>query len=111
MAQPANQKKSVDEVIKEIKMQPGFKAYILLNNDGIVVRMDQFDENVGLSYAKAVHYASHILPLYDKTRKQMELMAMNPAGVESIRLKSNSQEVIVSQIAQYTLVVIHEDVH
>jgi predicted regulator of Ras-like GTPase activity (Roadblock/LC7/MglB family) len=37
----ANASNELEEMIKELKKNPGFKSYIILNNDGIVIKWDQ----------------------------------------------------------------------
>jgi hypothetical protein len=41
----------VDEVIKELKKNTGFNAYVIMNNDGIVIRHEHME------YKTAVHHA------------------------------------------------------
>ena len=36
-----NQVNEIDELLKDLKKTPGFKAYLILNSDGIVIRWDQ----------------------------------------------------------------------
>jgi len=64
-----NQVNEIDELLKDLKKTPGFKAYLILNSDGIVIRWDQAD-NVAegsssqlMTYQSAVQHA-HLLQNY-----------------------------------------------
>lgn len=52
-----NQVNEVDELLKGLKRVPGFKSYLVLNSDGIVIRWDQGDGN--MSYERAVQHGEH----------------------------------------------------
>lgn len=59
----SQQANEIDEIFKGLKQKPGFKAYIVLNHDGVVLR---WDNNRGkLHYDTAVHYSHHVLELYE----------------------------------------------
>ena len=49
-----NQVNEVDELLKGLKKVPGFKSYLVLNGDGIVIRWDQGDGQ--MSYQSAVQH-------------------------------------------------------
>ena len=66
----SQQTNEVDEIMKDLKRYPGFKAYIIMNNDGIVIRWDQVDSD--MPYERAVHHASLVLDLCSKTRTHMQ---------------------------------------
>ena len=84
-----NQVNEIDELLKDLKKTPGFKAYLILNSDGIVIRWDQAD-NVAegssqvMTYQSAVQHAHHItvrscssrrmvlLKTYDYEQKNMK---------------------------------------
>jgi len=100
----AQQSNPVDEIIKSLRRNPGFKAYLILNNDGIVIRWDSVSPNF-LTYQKAVQYAHHVLDLYNKITSLEE-----DEKIESLRLRTLDYEMIVGQQGNFTLVVIQEDV-
>jgi hypothetical protein len=66
----SQQTNEIDDLIKGLRGNPGFKAYIVLNNDGVVLRWDQ--EGIKMPYEKAVQYSHHVLDLYDKGARQMK---------------------------------------
>jgi histidinol phosphatase-like PHP family hydrolase len=49
-----NQVNEVDELLKGLKKVKGFKSYLVLNSDGIVIRWDQEDGQ--MSYQSAVQH-------------------------------------------------------
>ncbi len=53
----------VDDVIRELRKIPGFSAYAILNNDGIVIKYDN------MSYKTAVYHAHQVLSLAVKANK------------------------------------------
>ena len=53
----------VDEVIRELKLIPGFSSYVILNNDGIVIKYEN------MSYKDALHHAHQVLGLTGKATK------------------------------------------
>ncbi|KAJ1463316.1 hypothetical protein M885DRAFT_504972 [Pelagophyceae sp. CCMP2097] len=96
-----NQPNEVDEVIKELKKNTGFNAYVIMNNDGIVIRHEHME------YKTAVHHAYLVLSLCSKARKHMRDLLDAPENeVESVRLKTDLYEMIISQHGNFTLVVI-----
>lgn len=50
-----NQVNEVDELLRDLKKVPGFKAYLVLNSDGIVIRWDQV-AGQQMSYQSAVQH-------------------------------------------------------
>eukprot|EP00590_Aulacoseira_subarctica_P008592 CAMPEP_0172421806 /NCGR_PEP_ID=MMETSP1064-20121228/8030_1 /TAXON_ID=202472 /ORGANISM="Aulacoseira subarctica , Strain CCAP 1002/5" /LENGTH=130 /DNA_ID=CAMNT_0013162379 /DNA_START=224 /DNA_END=616 /DNA_ORIENTATION=+ len=97
----------VDEIMKDLKKYPGFKAYIIMNNEGIVIRWDQVDTE--MPYDRAVHHASLVLDLCTKTRTHMQNLFDFPDNqVESIQLRTDEYEMIISQYGNFTLVVIQD---
>ncbi|KAG5192827.1 hypothetical protein JKP88DRAFT_256844 [Tribonema minus] len=99
-----NQPNEVEEVIKELKKNPGFSAYVVMNNDGIVIKYES------MSYQTAVHHAALVLDLVAKGKKYMREMFEPPDNeVESLRLRTEEHEMIVAQHENFTLVVIQED--
>eukprot|EP00624_Nannochloropsis_granulata_P004275 evm.model.NODE_31412_length_12493_cov_20.712238.3 len=52
----------VDVIIRDLKAHPGFSSYMIMNNDGIVIKY----ENV--EYKRAVHIAGLVLDLASKAK-------------------------------------------
>jgi len=95
-------------MVKDLKRHPGFKSYIILNNDGIVIKWDQIDEP--MPYAKAVQHAHLMLDLCAKSKKYVrELFDGGDNEVENIRLRTDCFELIAAQHGKFTLIVIQED--
>ena len=97
-----------------MKNTPGYKAYLVLNNDGVVIRWDQDGEQ--MPYEQAVQYSHHVLELCSKSNAQMkELFSHGSENndvdddevVESIRVRTDCHEVIIAQQGSYTLVAIY----
>jgi hypothetical protein len=53
-------------MINGLRKKPGFKAYLVLNSDGVVLKWGQEGEQ--MSYERAVHYSHHVLDLYNKCK-------------------------------------------
>ena len=97
-------------MVKGLKKLPGFKAYIILNNDGIVIKWDTLSEKNTMSYQKAVQHSHHILDLCSKSKTHIkELFDPGENHVESIRLRTEEYEMIVAQQGNFTLVVIQDE--
>ena len=67
----------MDELIKEMKKVPGFLSYIILNNDGIVIRWDQQSTGSStnaakMTYEKAVQYSHLVLDLCGKCKSHVK---------------------------------------
>ena len=56
----------VEEMINGLRKKPGFKAYLVLNSDGVVLKWGQDGEQ--MPYERAVHYSHHVLDLYNKCK-------------------------------------------
>ena len=56
----------VEETIKELKKIPGFSSYLIINNDGIVIKYEN------MSLKTAIHYASLVLALASKATKYIK---------------------------------------
>lgn len=56
----------VEETIKELKKIPGFSSYLIINNDGIVIKYEN------MSLKAAIHYASLVLALASKATKYIK---------------------------------------
>jgi len=95
-------------MIKDLKAHKGFKAYIILNNDGIVLRWDQVGSP--MPYQTAVHHASLVLDLCSKSKLYIKQLFDAPDNdVDNIRLRTDNYELIAAQHGNFTLVVIQED--
>ena len=103
-----NQVNEIDELLKDLKKTPGFRAYLVLNSDGIVIRWDQVGTQ--MPYQRAVQHAHHITELYSKSAAHiMELFDPEDGPVENIRIRTEEYEMVVSSIGSYTLAVFQED--
>lgn len=100
------QANEIDEIFKGLKQKPGFKAFMVLNHDGVVLRWDH-NKSGKLPYDKAVHYSHHVLELYEMIVVQIKDL-FNPEDdeVESIRLRTNGHELIAAKEGRYILVVL-----
>ncbi|DAZ92955.1 TPA: hypothetical protein N0F65_012996 [Lagenidium giganteum] len=94
----------IEEAIKQLKSKPGFSSYILMNNDGIVVKYEN------LEYREAVMHAYHVLALYGRTRKHIQKLFPDPNEneMEWLRLRTKMHEMIIAQHLRFTLVVIQK---
>lgn len=91
---------AVEETIGELKKIPGFSSYLIINNDGIVIKY----ENMQLK--TAVHYAHLVLSLSGKASKYIRDLFEAPDNeVESIRLRTSAYEMIVAQAGNFTIIV------
>lgn len=57
--------------MKRLEQNPGFKAYIVLNKDGVVLRWNQEGTSNDLTYEKAIQYSHHVLDLYGENIKDL----------------------------------------
>jgi len=90
----------VEETIRDLKKIPGFGAYLIINNDGIVIKY----ENMQLK--TAVHYAHLVLSLTGKASKYIRDLFESPDNeVDSIRLRTSAYEMIIAQMGNFTLIV------
>eukprot|EP00981_Chlorochromonas_danica_P005785 scaffold1190_cov187-Ochromonas_danica.AAC.17 len=62
----------VDDTIRELKKITGFTSYLVLNNDGIVIKYEN------MSYRVAVHHAHLILSLCSKASKYIRDLLETP---------------------------------
>ncbi|KAG6590548.1 Dynein light chain 2B [Phytophthora cinnamomi] len=94
----------VEEVIKQLKSKPGFSSYILMNNDGIVVKYEN------LEYKEAIMHAYHVLSLYGRTKKHLQKLFPDPSDseIEWLRLRTKMHEMIIAQHLRFTLVVLQQ---
>lgn len=95
----------VDEILKDLQRTPGFKDYIILNNDGIVIR------HTMESNERAVQHAHHITELYNKSVAQIQDLFDHPDDnrVENVRIRTEKYEMIVSSVGSYTLAVFQQE--
>mmetsp|Transcript_8854 Transcript_8854/g.9368 ORF Transcript_8854/g.9368 Transcript_8854/m.9368 type:complete len:123 (+) Transcript_8854:49-417(+) len=90
----------VDDAIRELKSIPGFSAYAILNNDGIVIKYEN------MSYKTAVHHAHQVLSLSSKASRYIRDLFDAPDNeVESIRLRTVEYEMIIAQMGNFTIIV------
>ncbi len=124
----------MENVVKELKKASGFSAYVIMNNDGIVIKYEN------MSYQTAVHHAALVLDLTEKSKKYARevfqpsevrrrvgsphfkqfvtvhgvktsscCLSDTQNNVESLRLRTKEHELIVSQKNHFTVAVIQED--
>jgi predicted regulator of Ras-like GTPase activity (Roadblock/LC7/MglB family) len=99
---------AIDELLKDLKKTPGFKSYLVLNSDGIVIRWDQV--GAPMPYQRAVQHAHHITEIYSKSAARIrELFDPDDGPVENVRIRTEEYEMIISSIGAYTLAVFQED--
>lgn len=90
----------VDEVMRELKLVPGYVSFAIMNNDGIVIKYEN------MSYPESIHLAAQVLSLSAKASKYTrELIEPPDNDVESIRLKTVEYEMIIAQVGNFTLVL------
>jgi len=103
-----NQVNDIDELLKDLKKTPGFKAYLILNSDGIVIRWDHVGTQ--MPYQRAVQHAHHITELYNRSTSHIkELFKPEDGPVENVRIRTEEYEMIVSSLGSFTLAVFQED--
>uniref|UniRef100_A0A7S2XUU9 Roadblock/LAMTOR2 domain-containing protein n=1 Tax=Fibrocapsa japonica TaxID=94617 RepID=A0A7S2XUU9_9STRA len=99
----SQQPNEVEEVIRELKKNPGFDAYVIMNNDGIVIKYENME------YKTAVHHAHLVLDLCTKSKKYIrELFEPPDNEVESLRLRTADYEMIIAQHGNFTLTVLQK---
>ncbi|KAF1319459.1 Dynein light chain 2b, partial [Globisporangium splendens] len=98
----ANAPNEIDEAIKQLKAKPGFSSYLLMSNDGIVVKYEN------LEYKEAVMHAYHVLSLYGRTKKHLQKLFPDPSehNIEWLRLRTKMHEMIIAQHLRFTLVAL-----
>ena len=95
----------VDEVINKMKEVEGFGGFVICNNDGVVLR----HENLGAADKLGIHHAYHALDLMNKARDHIRTLFEAPENeLESVRLKTDNYEMIISQVGNYTLCVMQK---
>jgi len=106
-----NQVNEIDELFKELKTAPGFRSYLVLNSDGIVIRWDNGARFSPMTYQKAVQHAHHIDNLYIKSVERAKYLSIDPqdSRIENIRVRSEEYEMIISKQGGYTLAVLQDD--
>lgn len=94
----------IEEAIKQLKAKPGFSAYVLMSNDGIVVKYEN------LEYREAVMHAYHVLSLFARTKKHLQKLFPDPgdSDMEWLRLRTKLHEMIIAQHLRFTLVVLQK---
>jgi len=103
-----NQVNEIDELLKDLTRTPGFKAYLILNSDGIVIRWDH--AGTAMPYPRAVQHAHHITALYHKSAAHARALCGPEDGpVEHVRMRTGEYEMIVSSLGAFTLAVFQHD--
>ena len=103
-AQPQGTEHVVEETIRDWKEVPGFKSFLILNNDGIVIKYEN------MTYTESVHYAHQVLGLASKASKYVrELFEFPDNEVESLRLRTLNHELIIAQHGTFTVVATHNN--
>lgn len=105
----SQQVNEVEEMINGLRNHPGFKSYLILNNDGVVIKWGQ--EGSPMPYEKAVQQSHHLLDLYKKSKACLGDLFGPEEGrqIECVRLRTDEYELIVAQEGNYTLVVAQEE--
>ena len=104
-AAPQGTEHVVEETIRDLKAIPGFQSYLILNNDGIVIKYEN------MSYRTAVHYAHQVLGLASKASKYIrELFDAPDNEVECIRMRTVQCELMIAQIGNFTIVCTHSNI-
>lgn len=89
----------VEDSVRDLKKLPGFTSYLILNNDGIVIKYEN------MSYKTAVHHAHQVLSLTGKASKYVRDLFDAPDNeVESVRLRTIEYEMVIAQHGNFTLV-------
>ncbi|EWM25080.1 Dynein light chain [Nannochloropsis gaditana] len=103
---PTQAMSEVDVILRDLKAQPGFSSYMIMNNDGIVIKYENIE------YKRAVQIAHLVLDLASKAKRAARNLLESPENeVESIRLKSRDYELIVGQSGNFTLAVVQNQTH
>ena len=84
----------MEEVIKELKKNPGFSAYVIMNNDGIVIKYES------MGYQQAVHHAALVLDLAAKSKTYMRELFEPPDVSLSLSLSEAGQLPLRFETAQ-----------
>ena len=97
-------------MVNDLRKHSGFKSYLILNNDGVVIKWGQ-EGGSPMPYEKAVQQSHHVLDLYKKSKTCLrELFGPEEEGlIECVRLRTVECELIMAQEGNYTLVVAQED--
>jgi dynein light chain roadblock-type len=104
-AAPQGTEHVVEETIRDLKTIPGFQSYLILNNDGIVIKYEN------MSYRTAVHYSHQVLGLASKATKYIRDLFDAPDNeVESIRMRTTQCELMIAQQGNFTIVCTHAHV-
>jgi dynein light chain roadblock-type len=100
----ANAPNEIEEVIKQLKSKPGFASYILMNNDGIVVKHENIE------YKEAVMHAYHVLSLFGRTKKHLQKLLPDASEneIDWVRLRTKLHEMVIAQHLRFTLVVLQK---
>eukprot|EP00700_Malawimonas_jakobiformis_P002867 EC725144.1.p1 GENE.EC725144.1~~EC725144.1.p1 ORF type:complete len:114 (+),score=20.79 EC725144.1:62-403(+) len=95
-----SQQQDVDETVKALQQHRGVKGIIVMNYDGIPIRSTFTDAKLG------VHYAALVTFLVQKTQSFLKRMDGSP--LDSIRLRSQKNELIIAPGKDFIMVVVHQ---
>lgn len=100
----------VEEMINDLRKHPGFKSYLILNNDGVVIKWGQ-EGGSPMPYEKAVQQSHRVLDLYKNSKTCMGDLfgSEEEKQLECVRLRTDEYELICAQEGNFTLVVTQED--
>lgn len=101
-AAPQGTEHVVEETVAALKKVQGFHGYVILNNDGIVIKYEN------MTYRTAVHYSHQVLGLTSKASKYIrELFDAPDNEVDCIRLRTSQHELIIAQMGNFTIIATH----
>jgi hypothetical protein len=90
----------VANMITDVMDGPGYKGMIICNAQGIMIRYD------GFNYQQGLVLTNGILGLYNHCQNSMKrLMVPDESGVESVRIKCATFEIICTQHGNFTFIV------
>ena len=62
----------VDDIIQDLKKISGFHSYLILNNDGIVIKYEN------MSLKTALHFSYHVLGLIQRASSALRILLDSP---------------------------------
>lgn len=69
----------VDDIIQDLKKNAGFHSYLILNNDGIVIKYEN------MSLKTALHFSYHVLGLTQRATSALRTL-LQPPDVSSLNI-------------------------
>jgi len=89
-----------DHMIHQAEHATGYKGYIVMNNDGVLLRYN------GFSQPEALQLAYSAISLYQKSKSTtLDLLGKEDGAVESVRIRSKKDELIMTQHGNFTFIV------